>query len=378
MTIRVANLMERPVFYWDHRLLASHLFEGLPPGQLPVVGKSGRALCLSFPLDHVRLEYGLEGPLAWVIGHYSRVGLPVAKNNIVLSNGPFDWDLRPRCQWTDVFCVGDENCSDLSLVETVKGLNNKNEFIKLCRKEGWPIPDTWTSEDEWEYRWSLPPRLQFPVVVKAAVSAGGKDVFVCRNDEELQRSISILTASQRQFQVQEFLAGADFYSIQCRKSVAQVPKLEVTKQIMFGNSYVGTSSEVPDEVTSQLLSLTQPFFSCLEYITESGVEVFGLDFAVTKDGRMLLIECNPRYTAAIYPAVVAERLGHTVWEYRYFEVGHNDLSKVLPPGLEYNPTTKKGAVIVDWGSILRGEVGILFLGSSAQCSAMINQVRDFV
>lgn len=375
MTIRVANLLERQAVYRDHRLDVSHLFEGLPPGQLPVVGKSGRALCLSFPPDHVRLEAGLEMSLDWTIGHYRRVGLPVA-NNIVLKDGLFDWFQTYSYRRTDVFCLGEENCHDRSLVARVKGLNNKNTFIELCRVQEWPIPVTCTS-GEWGSRESPPPRLHFPVVVKVAVSAGGKDVFVCLDNEEMQQVILTLSASRRQFQAQEFLDGAVFYSVQSRKSVSQAPMWQVTKQVISGNSYVGTSSMVPDKVINRLLSLLQPTSSCLTYIEASGIEVFGLDFAVTKDGRMLLIECNPRYTAAIYPAVVAERLGHSGWEYRYFEVEHNDLSKVLPPGLEYDPSTRKGVVIVDWGSILRGEVGMLFFGSPAECFAMIDRVRLF-
>lgn len=368
--VKNTGLALKPTFF-QHTVSIEHLYDCLPSSHLPSVGKEGRVLPLSNPKDVVQLSSLLTSPFFWINDHFERAGLAVAKE-VIFSEDLLEIPVHNRLANLDVFCWGRENGGEIFLVEYVKALNDKNYFTDLCAKKGWPVPKTLSFKDVTELQNWKPSTDEYPVVVKAAVSGGGKEVWVCHNVDDFDVAVDKLNG--RRFQVQEFLPDASFYSVQYRSTEGE-PFVKVTQQIIQGNSYAGTSTKVSPEGVRLVMDLVQP---CLDYISSLGIKIFGIDFAYTADGQVLFLECNPRYGASMYPAAVAQRLGHQDWEYRYLHPGLVDLSQVLPEGREYCPKKKAGAVIVDWGSILRGEVGILFLGLEEQRMSMISEVEEHI
>ena len=75
------------------------------------------------------------------------------------------------------------------------------------------------------------------------------------------------------------------------------------------------------------------------------------------------IECNPRYNGASYPTAVAQKLNIEQWLARTFKTDRRSLEDVDLSGLEYNPATGEGIIVINWGPILVGKLLCLLAGS---------------
>jgi len=111
-------------------------------------------------------------------------------------------------------------------------------------------------------------------------------------------------------------------------------------------------------------------WDCVEpmarWLYEQGMQgVFAFDVAVIeKDDRAdyLAIECNPRFNGASYPTAVAKKLGIGHWLARSFKTERRTLADIDLAGLEYDPATGRGIVLVNWGPVLVGKLLILLAG----------------
>jgi hypothetical protein len=257
-----------------------------------------------------------------------------------------------------------------SLYRKSAWLNNKNDFLRWawgeCRA---PRPPTRFISSS---AYSLPgfPDRQvtqyihdpFPIVVKAAVSAGALDVVRVDDMEEL---LSVLKSPQfwgRDLQLQEYLPEASFYSLQ----VANGDHLVVRQVIGERGQYVGADPLPMDDPRARhILAKTRRVGQQLK---REGLPVFSLDVAVlpaetVESERVLLLECNPRYGGTTYPWLLAKRLGIKVtdWDYRYHPLprGCNPFT-LLEPYL-HTVGLAAGLILVDLDPD-HGEVGILYIG----------------
>jgi hypothetical protein len=102
------------------------------------------------------------------------------------------------------------------------------------------------------------------------------------------------------------------------------------------------------------------------WLADEGMRgVFAFDVAVVDDGgaeRYLAIECNPRYNGASYPTAAAKKLGIEQWLARTFKTRHRDLAALDLAGIEYDPATGEGVVLINWGPILVGKLLVLLAG----------------
>jgi hypothetical protein len=98
-------------------------------------------------------------------------------------------------------------------------------------------------------------------------------------------------------------------------------------------------------------------------------DVFAFDVAVVEEGeeiRYLAIECNPRFNGASYPTGIANKLKLKSWSHETFMTQYRSLDQLDLSGIEFNPQNDTGVVLVNWGSILVGKIGVLLAGSIAQ------------
>jgi hypothetical protein len=105
--------------------------------------------------------------------------------------------------------------------------------------------------------------------------------------------------------------------------------------------------------------------------------VFAFDVAVV-DGaagtEYLAIECNPRYNGASYPTGIAHKLDIEQWLARAFPTRHRALADIDLGGIEYDPATGEGVIMVNWGPVLVGKLLVLIAGEpdiqTALCAAL--------
>jgi hypothetical protein len=87
--------------------------------------------------------------------------------------------------------------------------------------------------------------------------------------------------------------------------------------------------------------------------------------AVVEQGagpEFLAIECNPRFNGASYPTAVARKLGTPEWLARTFKTRHRSLAELDLAGIEYDPATGEGIILVNWGPILVGKLLAMLAG----------------
>jgi len=108
-------------------------------------------------------------------------------------------------------------------------------------------------------------------------------------------------------------------------------------------------------------------------------DVFSFDVGVIEeiDGlRFVPIECNPRYNAASYPSKIARRLQIPQWIAKDLSGHYDRLADVDLKGIEYNPELRSGIILVNWGTILIGKLGVLFAGTLIQQKQLEAALRE--
>jgi hypothetical protein len=110
-----------------------------------------------------------------------------------------------------------------------------------------------------------------------------------------------------------------------------------------------------------------------QWMHEQGMRgVFAFDVAVVgdEDPEFLAIECNPRYNGASYPTAVAHKLGVEQWLAKAYQTRHRSLADLDLSGIEFDPATGTGVVLVNWGPILVGKLLVMFVGDEAVQQAL--------
>ncbi len=354
---------------WLHRV-ESELSQG-PVELAGLASKSLRAICLAQSGDLVWVPESMLGPARRLQEYYASLGFG---GRVRLTS---DWPTTLLAEeGLDVLYFGQaghELWPDSSRLLASLELNHKNKFLQLaCDGEHRLVrlPTCFFNQAEMPpfFLSCLPMYLdQFlayhpKMVVKAAISAGGKDVVMASGMDELMQVIRGPQFAGRDFQIQQYLEGAEFYGVQQahRKNL-------VTRQVILDTHYVGADPLQPEDPLSQ--RLLESSARLRSSIACEGVSVFSLDFAVLPEamgGGAYILECNPRYGATSYPWLVALRLGVDPrhWDYRYYKLkpGQDPIATLAPHSItKDNPT--EGTLLIDWG-VEDGSVGVMFLGRS--------------
>lgn len=334
-----------------------------------VVYSGARVLASTSVGDIVQLNPDIRDKglgTAWIQAHYGRVGLPVAENFV------FDESLEVAGQYPNanlsVLLYGKRvsNVRSGSVNATLtERMHDKNHFIKLCMELDIPVPET-QCVDSVEQAFRLRPP-QYPVYVKGAAPAFGRQVIRCNSDEEFKVAITKIDGP---LQIQEVLPDrAIFCNFQYQTDETEegpmlVRGVVTEKRVGYGNIFPTTVN--PVYIWMGLNSLARHLF---------GQDVKGfLTFSVAiVDDRFYVLGCKPRWTEAVYCSLPATQLGITEWESVRVATRHTNFAPIdtAIKCLEYNPTTRKGIVIINWATILSGKLGLLVAGKPAERQEII-------
>ena len=329
---------------------------------------SGRVLGTSEPDDLIQLHPDLKSQWAAITAHYERIGLSHSQNpiwnvdfeelrkypdyepSVFIFNDALD-NLREDEDW---FGKGNKDWQDV-----VNFINSKNNFIRLAEELNVNVPQTLCVGNKTELS-TDDQKIPFPCYLKPAVSVDGVGIYRCENEGEFKNALAKLDRNTP-LQVQQEVIAEKFLNLQYEVKGESVEPLAATEQILDGFAHQGNRYPT----AYQPWDLVEPM---AKWMAEKGMKgIFAFDVAmVNNQTNCYAIECNPRFNGASYPTSIAQKLQIPSWCSDNFGTKHRTLTEINLGELEYNPATKTGAIIYNWGSVLAGKLGLLLAGSIAQ------------
>ncbi len=330
---------------------------------------SGRVLGLTDVEDIIQLHPELKSQWNGITAHYNRVGLSYSQNVI------WDVSLKVSADYPNydlsVFYFGDTtepNSWQAKWLEEIDGnwfnvvdfINSKNNFIKVAEDLGVKVPKTFCLETKTAI--TNLANFSYPCYLKPAVAVAGAGIHRCANQHHLA-SILQLIPNHIPLQIQEEVKATSFLNLQYEVTDLGLKRLAATYQILDGCTHIGNRYPSPH----QPWELVEPI---AQWMARQGMkEVFAFDVAVVEDGETMsyfAIECNPRFNGASYPTGIANKLKIDNWIGETLTTKYRSLEEIDLSGIEFNPQTDMGVILVNWGSILVGKVGVLVAGNMAQ------------
>lgn len=320
---------------------------------------SARALGMSELGDIIQLHPQLKNEWRHICAHYDRIGLNHSTEVIwdtEVEQLKINSDLKPS-----VFFFGEHehrSQPNPGWYGVVNYINSKNNFMELAERLGVPVPHTQCFDRVEQIGEKEAADFVYPCYLKAAVSVSGVGIYRCKTPTEVLSAVSTFDP-ETPVQIQEEVITDCFLNMQYRVTKGICKRLMTTEQILDGTVHQGNlypARYEPWEVVEPMA----------EWMARHGFEdILAFDVAVVeKQGttRYMAIECNPRFNGASYPTAIALKLGIREWEARNFNTSYSSLAGLNLHGLEYDPRTGEGLVIVNWGPILLGKLMILLAG----------------
>ena len=329
---------------------------------------SGRVLGMTEPDDLIQLHPDLKSQWTAIDTHYRNIGLNHSQNPI------WDVSFEQFRKYPDhepsVFIFGDavnevkndDGFSDRNQdwQNVVEFINSKNNFIRLAEELNVKVPRTLCAENKKQLKEY--PNIPYPCYLKPAVSVDGVGIYRCADAEELNDSLAKLE-DNIPLQLQQEVIASKFLNLQYQVEKEKVQPLAATEQILDGFAHQGNRFPT----AYQPWSLVDPM---AQWMYKKGMKgIFAFDVAVVKidnDVEYFAIECNPRFNGASYPTGIAQKLGIESWCSDNFTTKYRSLDQIDLSDLVYDSNKGTGAIIVNWGSVLVGKLGMLLAGSIAQ------------
>ena len=338
----------------------------------------GRVLGMTESDDLIQLHPDLQPEWQEIARHYNNIGLSHSDRPI------WDVSFQKLREYPDyevsVFIFGDaihESSPDddwfrdrnQDWLDVVEFINSKNNFIRLAEELEVKVPQTLCFENKEQL--SSHGELIFPCYLKPAISVDGVGISRCANSQELQEALTTL-ADDIPLQVQQEVVTNKFLNLQYEITSQGVERLAATEQILDGFAHQGNRYPT----TYQPWELVEPM---AHWMAQKGMkEIFAFDVAVTNtetEPDYYAIECNPRFNGASYPTGIARKLKIDSWSSENFTTQYKSLSDIDLSGLEYDSDRGTGVIIVNWGSVLVGKLGVLLAGSIAEQDELRDRLR---
>lgn len=340
---------------------------------------SGRAVGLSSPGDRVQLHPDLAANWPSLKEHYARIGLDHSQD--IIWSVDFQELSQQSSDKVSVYFFGhafehDKGCAkifrelDSDWYDVVRYINSKNNFVELAHQLNVAVPPTECFADRTKL--GNLEAFSYPCYVKLAVSDHGVGIVRCENSADLLNAIEQFPKG-KPFQVQAEIQASAFLNLQYRVTSQGVIRSLVSEQILDGCVHGG----------NRYPTLHQPWHvvdPMAQWMFEKGMKgTFGFDVAVVDapEGPVYLaIECNPRYNGSSYPTEVAERLAVPSWCSETLHTDYRHLAELELGDLEFDPATKTGVVLVNWGTIQAGKVTVLLAGTPVQQAEFSRRIRQ--
>ncbi len=330
---------------------------------------SGRVLGSTEPEDLIQLHPAIKSQWEAITAHYDRIGLSHSHTVIwdvshtLMSDYP-DYD-------TSVFIFGDvvhERSTDKKWFhqidrdwfEVVEYINSKNNFIQLAQKLNVSVPQTWCFENKLEVtNWD---DFYYPCYLKPAVSVDGVGIYRCEDRQQLKAALEEFD-SEVPLQIQQEVKASNFLNLQYKITSQGLEHFAATEQVLDGYAHMG--NRYPTQ--HQPWEIVEPM---AEWMYQQGMkEIFAFDVAVVESDSSpsyLAIECNPRFNGASYPTGVAKKFKIPSWTCENFETKYHSLEEIDLKDIEFDINKGTGIIIVNWGTVLIGKIGILLAGTVEQ------------
>jgi len=320
---------------------------------------SGRALGATDPGDLIQLHPDLRPQWPAICSHYQRIGLNHSTDVI------WDVDTELLAAYPEhepsVFYFGDaeqRKRPDDRWYRAVDYINSKNQFMALADDLGVPIPRTLCFDAVELIADDDIAAAPYPCYLKAAISVSGVGIYRCDHPRALRAAIETFEPKVP-VQIQDEVRTQCFLNLQYEVIDGRAERLAATEQILDGCVHQGNRHPVP----APPWEVVEPMAG---WLVEQGMRgVFAFDVAVidTDAGtEQLAIECNPRWNGASYPTMIARKLGIEHWLARTFPTQHRMLADIDLSGIEYNPNSGEGVILVNWGPVLVGKLLVLIAG----------------
>lgn len=339
---------------------------------------SGRALGLTKAEDKIQIHPELRSEWNTVVEHYQQIGLSHSHDVV------WDVSLAATGQYPgyepSFYFFGDAvnahnayqqffQQHDHRWAEVVQFVNSKNNFIQLAEQLGIPVPQTLRFPN-------LPAAkayntMPFPCYVKPAVSDHGFGIMRCQDAEALSEAFSQLQPSEP-LQIQAEVAASAFLNLQYQVTAQGVEPMLASEQILEGCVHKG--NRYPSEYHPW--EVVQPF---AEWMGDRGMKgIFAVDVAVVpkRDGvEYRAIECNPRFNGSSYPTLIAHKLSIPEWSSTTYQTEQRSLQEIPLTDLAFDPSTGKGVILVNWGTIKAGKLSVLLAGSEVEQTALGTELK---
>ena len=329
---------------------------------------SGRVLGMTEPEDLIQLHPDLKSQWTTITSHYGNIGLSHSQNPIwdvsfeQLRNYPdyepsvfiFGDAIHDRNQDYDWFRERNQNWQDV-----VEFINSKNNFIRLAEELNVNVPLTLCAENKTKLSEDTR-EIPFPCYLKPAVSVDGFGIYRCVTPQELNDALAKLD-DKTPVQLQQEVIAHKFLNLQYEVKDGSVEPLAATEQILDGFAHKGNRYPT----AYQPWELVEPM---AKWMTQKGMKgIFAFDVATLENqSDCFAIECNPRFNGASYPTGIAQKLKLDSWSSDNLATKYRSLDKIDLSGLQYEHTTGVGVIIVNWGIVLVGKLGVLLAGSITQ------------
>ncbi len=334
----------------------------------PVWLLPARVLALTDPGDTVQIHPDLKAEFPYILEHYRGISLPTA------TSAEYDLGYEVVRRYPDhqhdiwLFGPGAHSVRpDQPRFDAAQRLNDKNWFITWCR-DVLKLP-TAVTECYLHGQPTTDSRLTLPLFVKGAVAGAGMEVFPCQSPDEIQSAIRRIAGD---YQLQTPVEHIASLNVQYYADGTGDTRHVATSEQILKNGTIHQGNRYPSRFNPR--ALTDPLAAAAARLGARGI--FAFDVLVTPDGRFILIECNPRPNGATYYTIVAQRLGVTAWTGLNLPIRHRNLASIKLGSLEFNPATKTGLVIVNWGTVYLGIIGLLIAGSPKQQARLLDQFRS--
>jgi hypothetical protein len=189
----------------------------------------------------------------------------------------------------------------------------------------------------------------------------GVGIYRCADGAELRDALTRFRPGAP-VQLQAEVATDLFLNLQYQADGFGYHRLAATEQVLDGPVHQGNRCPARHEPWGCVEPMA-------EWLHREGIRgVYAFDVAV-REGRQgpeyLAVECNPRFNGASYPTAIARKLGVGEWLALAFKTRRRSLSNLDLDGVEYDPATGQGVVLVNWGPILVGKLLALLAGPPA-------------
>lgn len=318
---------------------------------------SGRALGLTEPDDVIQLHPQLQSEWEAIVAHYARIGLRHTHN--VVWNVSLETFKNYPTHELSVFFFGEtmhQAKPNEAWFEVVKYINSKNNFDTLAEQLGLTVPKTFCFSDKSAV--SDLEKFPFPCYLKPAVSVSGAGISRCEDSKALKQALTQFEENLP-LQVQEEVKTSIFLNLQYKVTDKGLQRLAATEQVLEGFAHQGNRFPASYEPWESVEPMA-------EWMYNKGIQgIFAFDVAVVDDGntvKSVPIECNPRFNGASYPTEIAFKLGLTHWDSENFDTNHRHLAEINLEDIEFDPKTKTGVIVVNWGTLSVGKLAVLIAG----------------